>query len=125
MAHRVETLERNIIGIIAGFAGTPRPSDERVPQTVSDLLLLFIENLLGHFLPQKPKVPDRGNQSEAYRFAWRKKQRAVIGIVLMSVEEGLDGLMREIAGREDVRDGRAVTSGDAAALCQVRFNKGS
>ena len=61
MPNRVQTLKRQVVSVIADLPGIPRPADKGLPQTVSNLLLLFVQNLLRHFLPGEPEVANSGN----------------------------------------------------------------
>ena len=47
------------------WASGARPVDEGVAQAVAHLLLLLIQYLLWHFLPDETQVPDSGDQAQA------------------------------------------------------------
>src|SRR5262245_13352657 len=51
------------------------------------------------------------------------QQRRVVTVVLLRREERLRRIVREIAGRDDVRQRRAELAADAAALGQMRLDE--
>ena len=75
MADGVQALERQVVRVVAGLARAAGPIDEGVAQAVAHLLLLLIEDLLRHFLPDEPQVADGGDHAQADRFAGREEQR--------------------------------------------------
>ena len=74
-------------------------------QAVAHLLLLLVEHLLRHFLPDEPQVADHGNHAQADRFAGRQEQRPVVAVVVLPGEEFLGRRVGQVAGGEDVRNG--------------------
>ena len=69
MPHRMQALQRYVVGVIAGLSGSPSPADECGPETVADLLLLNIQHLLGHFFPGEAKIAFGRDESQAHAAA--------------------------------------------------------
>ena len=49
VSHGMQALERHIVRIVPGLTRAPGPSDQGGAKAVPDLLLLDVEQLLGHF----------------------------------------------------------------------------
>ena len=62
---RVQTLRRQVITIVAAFSHAASPTDQRRPQTLSHLFLLFIQFLLRHLAPRKLQVASHWDHSQA------------------------------------------------------------
>jgi hypothetical protein len=104
---RMEALEGEIVGIIGGFAGAGGPLDEGVAEAFADFLLLFVEALLGHFLPLEAEVAFGGNEAEAHGTALGQEERAGITVVVGAFDKAFDRRVGEVAGGEDVGRKRA------------------
>ena len=125
MADGVQALQREVVGVVAGFAGAGGPADQGGAQAVADLLLLLVQHLLGHFLPRETEVAFGGHHAQADAFAGAEQERALIVIVGALGQEVLGGAVGEETGGEEMGDGRAVLIGDAAALGEVGFEEGA
>lgn len=93
VAGGVEALEREIVGVVGGFTGFGGPADEGAAETVADLLLLLIEDLLGHFFPCEAEVADGGDHAETDGAALGEDEVALIVVVVVASEEVGGGLM--------------------------------
>lgn len=125
MPDRMQALEGDVVGVIGGFAGVAGPLDEGVAEAVADFFLLFVEALLGGFLPLKAEVAFGGDEAEADGAAWGEEDGAGVVVMLDAVEPISDGLVGEVAGGEDVGDGVAGESGQLAGFGEVDFEEGA
>ena len=101
------------------------PLDEGGTEAVADFLLLFVEELLGHFLPGKAQITDGGDEAQANRAAGREQEGAVVVEVTGAEEVIRDGLMSEVTRGDEVRDGGAAGLSGAPAFGEVHFDEGS
>src|SRR4030095_4734769 len=72
MADGMQALQRKIVGVVAGFARLACPAHEWRAHTFAALLLLLIELLLRHLLPQETKVAPRRQKPQTDTSAWRE-----------------------------------------------------
>ena len=107
MADRMETLERQIVGIIAGFARGTGPVDQRGAQAFAHFLLLLIQELLRHFLPREAQVAHGRNHPPSDRFSRREKQRSFVAVIVLTREEVGRRFVGQITGCKNVRKGRS------------------
>ena len=75
----VEALAGKIIRVVGTFAGVARPVGERDADAVAHFLFLFVEFLLGGFLPREGEVAHSGNETEADGAAGGKENGVVEG----------------------------------------------
>lgn len=125
MPDRMEALEGEVVGVIGGFAGLAGPLDEGLAEAVADFFLLFVESLLGGFLPLKAEVAFGGDEAEADGAAGGEEDRARVVVVLDAIEPVGDGLVGEVAGGEDVGDGVAGEFGELSGFGEVDFEEGA
>src|SRR5207302_6725551 len=125
MPDRMEALDRDIVGIIAGLARCARPVDKSGTQTVADFLLLFVKHLLRHLLPGEPEISHRGDNAQADRFTRREKERPYVAIIVLAREKFRRRPVSEVTGRKNVRDGSSDAARHAAALGQMCFDEGA
>ena len=125
MTDRMDALGREVVGVVAPFAAAACPLNESGMKAGADLLLLFIEHLLRHFLPGKAEVAHHGDEAEADAAAGREQHRAGILVVRGLLQVIRNGIMGEIAGGEDVRDWGSGELADAAAFGEVHFDEGA
>ncbi len=65
VAHGVEALEGEVVGVVGGLSGGFGPIDEGGAKGVADFLLLFVEDLLGHFFPGEAEVAFGGDHAQS------------------------------------------------------------
>jgi hypothetical protein len=118
-------LEGEIVGVVAGFAGGGSPLDQGSAEAFPDLLLLFVESLLGHLLPGEAEVTDGGDEAKSDAASVGEEERAWIGVIPGMLEEALDRVVSEVTRGDDVGEGIAGPLADAAALGQVDFEEGT
>ena len=75
----VEALAGKIIRVVGTLAGGARPMGERGADAVAHFLFLFVEFLLGGFLPREEEVAHGGNEAEADGAAGGKENGVVEG----------------------------------------------
>lgn len=80
---------------------------------------MFVEFLLGGFLPREDEVAHGGNETEADGAAWGKEEGAVERGRVGGAERVLDGRVGEVARGENVGDVGAVEGGGVAGLREV------
>ena len=78
---RMQALQRQIVGVVAAFAGLPRPADQRGVQALAHLLRLLVEQLLRHLLPGETQVAHHGHHPQPDGAARRQQQRPGIAVV--------------------------------------------
>lgn len=66
MTDGMEALGGEIVGVVGRFAGGLRPVDEGVAEAFADLLLLFVEELLGHLLPLEAEIAFGGDEAKSH-----------------------------------------------------------
>ncbi len=125
VADGVEALERQVVGVVGGLAGGAGPADERRAEALAHLLLLLVEDLLGHLLPGEAQVAHGGDEPQADGPPRREEQRALVAVPVHPLEELGDRLVREVAGGEDVGEVGAGLAGDAAGLGEVGLDEGA
>src|SRR5437588_10950466 len=125
MPDRMEALDRDIVGIIAGLARCARPVDKSGTQTVADFLLLFVKHLLRHLLPGEPEISHRGDHAQADRFTRREKERPFVAIIVLAREKFRRRPVSEVTGCKNVRDGSSDAPRLAAALGGFFSDQGS
>ncbi|SPE42576.1 hypothetical protein SBA3_620002 [Candidatus Sulfopaludibacter sp. SbA3] len=92
-------------------------------QTLADLLRLFIQQLLRHLLPGKTQVALGGHQAQADGASLRQHQRTRVVVILPGVQVLFNRLVRQVAGRENVRKQRTAFPSHARALGQMDFDE--
>jgi hypothetical protein len=125
MSDRMQALQGKVVGVVGGLAGRCRPVEEGLAEAVADLLLLFVQALLGHFLPGEPEVADGGDESQADAAAGREEEGSGELKVGVLIEEGLNGLVGEVAGGDQVGGWGAGGLARATAFGEVDFEEGT
>ena len=69
VAHRVQALLRQVVGVVGALARLLGPADECRMQAVADLLLLLVEQLMRKLFPGKPQVAGHRDHPQADRSA--------------------------------------------------------
>src|SRR6266850_7665788 len=123
MSDWMEALKRHIVGVIGGLTCILSPVDQGMAKAVPHFLLLFIQDLLSHFLPHESEVAHGGHHPQADRFSGRQQELSFVAVVFVSSQEVLSRMVREIAGRKNVRNGGAGLARSAAAFCKVSLQK--
>ena len=62
MPDGMQTLQRQVITVIARFACGCSPAEQSCAEGFADFLLLLVERLLWHFLPRETQVASCGNE---------------------------------------------------------------
>ncbi len=80
VAHRVQALGGQVVGVVAALAHALRPADQRGVQALLHLLRLLVELLLGHLLPGEAQIARHGHQAQARPPAPGEDQRPLIAV---------------------------------------------
>jgi hypothetical protein len=123
MADRMKTLERDIVNVVHGFTRISSPIHQSLAEAVPDFLLLFVQYLLRHLLPEETQIPSGRNHAQADRLSRREKKGPLVTVLVIASEKLLDGFMCEVASGENVRDCCTNLPRGAPALGEVRFNE--
>ena len=123
VADGMQTLRRQVVGVVAALARLLRPVDQRGVQALAHLLRLLVEQLLRHLLPGKAQVARHGDEAQPHRPPRREQQRAGIAGIPRPRQKVGDRRVRQVAGSDDVRDRRARQRAGAAALGQVHLDE--
>jgi hypothetical protein len=102
VADGVQALPRHIVGVVAPFASRTGPSQQGGPDALAHFLLLFVQLLLGRFLPGEAQVAHRGYHPQADG-APRRHPRVTLPFAGVSAAQVLlDGGVRQVACGENV-----------------------
>ena len=99
------------------------PGDQRRVQALAHFLRLLVQSLLRHFLPGEPQIARHGNHPQPHRSASREANGALVSVVVVCLERAGDGFVREIAGRDDVREGSPADSAVLRLLARCNSMK--
>ena len=121
MANWVHALVGNVVGVVGTFTRCPRPIDQSGSQALAYFLLLFVQDLLGGFFPQKTQVASCRNHPQAHALPRRYVQRPFKTKVIVHLQLFPDGPIRQIASCENMGDRPAALFGDRTILGQVDF----
>ncbi len=72
VAGGMQTLQREVVGIIGTFGAVAGPLDESGVQAVAHFLLLHVQLLLRHFLPSEAKISGHGDETKTDAAAGRQ-----------------------------------------------------
>ncbi len=123
MADGVQALARQIVGVVAALARLPGPRRQRGPHALAHLLLLLVEPLLRRLLPGEVQVAYRGHKPQADGTPGREPDRAAERRADRLAKETLDRRVREVAGREDVRNVRAEKARRTLRLREMHLDE--
>ena len=74
---RMQTLRRQVVGVVAAFAHLLRPADQCRVQAILHLLRLLVQLLLRHLLPGETQITRHGHKAQANHTARREQQAAL------------------------------------------------
>jgi len=102
MPDRVQALQRQVVGVVAALARRSGPADEGRAETLTHLLLLNVEHLLGHLFPGETQVAFGGHEPQAHAATRGQQQGTRVIVSAGPLKQGLGGPMRQVAGGEEV-----------------------
>ena len=123
MPYGVKALEREVVGVVASFAGRLRPGEQRRMQAVAYLLLLLVEHLMREFLPREPQITGHRHHPEPHGTARREHDRQVGHVP--TGDRRRDLLVRQVARGGNVRHRHTGHPAGRPRLRKVHLQKRS